>query len=109
MLKFFKPIRGHRGYFSYMTESVVNMLNVLLIYPNEEFKVYHDLSNIDGYGSHNIYDVCFIQDKNDYFLNKNEYSNIELVNNIAQAPRNTYCIETHVNIVSAIKIDNCKQ
>ena len=83
MLKFFKPIRGHRGYFSYMSESVVNILNVLLSHPNEEFKIYHDLSNIDGYGSHNIYDVCFIQDKNDYYLNKNEYSNIELVNNIA--------------------------
>ena len=47
MLKFFKPARGNgvhqRGYFSYITESVVHIHNVLLNHPNEEFKVYFDL------------------------------------------------------------------
>jgi hypothetical protein len=84
MLKFFKPIRGHgRGYFSYITESIINIHNVLLNYPNEKFTVYHDLSNITGYGTQNIYDVCFIQDKIDYSLNFDEYTNIEDVNHIA--------------------------
>jgi hypothetical protein len=92
MLKFFKPVRGHRGYFSYITESVVHIHNVLLNYPNEKLKVYYDLSNIDGYGSQNIYDACFIQDKDDYFLNINDYSNIELVNYIT--PLNAYDKDT---------------
>ena len=84
MLKFFKPTRGQsRGYFSYITESIINIHNVLLNYPNEQFKVYYDLSNIAGYGSQNIYDACFIQDKTDYTLNSCEYTNIEEVNHIA--------------------------
>ena len=83
MLKFFKPVRGHRGYFSYITEGVVHIHNVLLNHPNEKVKVYYDLTNIDGYGSQNIYDACFVQDKEDYLLNTHEYSNIELVNYIS--------------------------
>jgi hypothetical protein len=83
MIKFYKPARGNgihqRGYFSYITESVINIHNFLLNYPNERIKVYHDLSNIYGYGSQNIFDVCFIQDTEDYIKNNNEYSNIELV------------------------------
>lgn len=92
MLKFFKPARGNgvhqRGYFSYITESVVHIHNVLLNYPNEELKIYHNLSNIVGYGSQNIYDTCFVQDKDDYLSNINEYSNIELVKYIT--PLNAY-------------------
>jgi hypothetical protein len=79
MLKFFKPVRGHRGYFSYITESIWDMQNVQLNHPNENFKLYYDLTNINGYGSKNIYDACFIQDENDYLENINEYTNIELV------------------------------
>jgi hypothetical protein len=88
MLKFFKPVRGHRGYFSYITEGVVHIHNVLLNHPNEKVKVYYDLTNIGGYGSQNIYDACFVQDKEDYLLNTHEYSNIELVNYIT--PLNAY-------------------
>lgn len=92
MLKYFKPARGNgvhqRGYFSYITEAVVHIHNVLLNYPDEKLKIYYDLSNIVGYGSQNIYDVCFIQDNEDYLNNINEYSNIELVNYIS--PLNAY-------------------
>lgn len=92
MMKFFKPSRGNgiyqRGYFSYITEAVVHIHNVLLNYPNEKLKVYYDLSNIVGYGSENIYDVCFVQDKNDYLNNTKDYSNIELVNYVS--PLNAY-------------------
>lgn len=86
MIKFFKPARGNgvhqRGYFSYITESVINIHNALLNYPNEKIKVYHDLSNIFGYGSQNIFDVCFIQDSHDYVNNSNEYFNIESVKSV---------------------------
>ena len=88
MLKLFKPARGNgihqRGYFSYITESVVHIHNVLLNYPNEKLKIYYDLSNIQGYGNQNIYETCFVQDENDYLNNINEYSNIELVNYISK-------------------------
>jgi hypothetical protein len=96
MLKFFKPARGNkihqRGYFSYITEAVVHIHNVLLNYPNEKLKIYYDLSNIEGYGNQNIYEACFVQDENDYLNNINEYSNIELVNYISQL--NAYEKET---------------
>jgi hypothetical protein len=92
MLRFFKPDRGRgihqRGYFSYITEAVVHIHNVLLNYPNEKLKIYYDLSNIEGYGNQNIYETCFVQDENDYLNNINEYSNIELVNYIT--PINAY-------------------
>ena len=92
MLRFFKPDRGRgihqRGYFSYITEAVVHIHNVLLNYPDQKLKIYYDLSNIHGYGSQNIYDTCFIQDVNDYTLNIDKYSNIELVNYIS--PINAY-------------------
>ena len=83
MLKFFKPPRDNgvhqRGYFSYITEAVVHIHNVLLNHPNEKLKIYYDLSNIHGYGNQNIYEACFIQDENDYLTNINEYSNIEYI------------------------------
>ena len=96
MLKFFKPPRDsgthQRGYFSYITEAVVHIHNVLLNHPNEKLKIYYDLSNIQGYGNQNIYEACFIQDENDYLTNINEYSNIELVNYISKL--NAYESET---------------
>ncbi len=83
MLKFIKPARGkevhQRGYFSYITEGILNMYNVKTTYPNEQFKVYFDLFDIPGYGSENIYDVCFDQDTTDYNSDLSNYSNIELV------------------------------
>jgi hypothetical protein len=86
MLKFFKPARGkdihQRGYFSYITESVLNLHNVLLNYPKEEIKIYYNLVDIPGYGNGNVYDVCFEQDIEDFLENKEEYVNIESVNYI---------------------------
>ena len=45
MLRFFKPDRGRgihqRGYFSYITEAVGNIQNVLLSYPDQELKIYY--------------------------------------------------------------------
>lgn len=38
MLKFFKPVRGHRGYFSYITEGVIHIHNVLLNRLNKKVK-----------------------------------------------------------------------
>jgi hypothetical protein len=96
MLKFFKPARGNgihqRGYFSYITEAVVHIHNLILNFPNENFKIYYDLSNIVGYGNNNIYDICFVQDKNDYFENINDYSNIESLNGLSKI--NAYDRET---------------
>lgn len=96
MLKFFKPARDNgihlRGYFSYITEAVVHIHNVLLNYPDEKLKIYYDLYNIVGYGKQNIYDTCFVQDREDFVKNINEYSNIELVNYMS--PLNAYESET---------------
>lgn len=86
MLKFFKPVRSRdivRGYFSYISESIINMCNVKLNYPNDEFKVYFDLFNTKAYGENNIYDICFTQDENDYIINRVEYLNIEDVKNLS--------------------------
>jgi hypothetical protein len=85
MLKFFKTVRSRdisRGYFSYITESILDMCNVKLNYPNDEFKIYFDLGNTIAYGTNNIYDVCFTQDENDFIHNKGEYVNIEGVGNL---------------------------
>lgn len=96
MIKFYKPARGskthQRGFFSYITESVVHIHNVLLQNQFDELKIYHDLCEIFGYGSNNIYDICFIQDKEDYLSNKDEYSNIEDFNYISKL--NAYNSET---------------
>jgi hypothetical protein len=79
MLRLYKPARDKhvkRGYFSYLTESVFN----LLFLNNEDInKYYHDLTDIWGYGTGNIFDVCFTQDSVDYINNINEYINIEKI------------------------------
>jgi len=67
-----------RGYFSYITESLIN-LTYLLENNDREIIYYHDLNNIPGYGVGNIFDICFKQNSNDYFNNKNEYIDIEKV------------------------------
>lgn len=86
MLKFFKPARGkdvyQRGFFSYITESVLNLHNTLLNYPNEEIKLYYDLVDVPGYGKGNFYDVCFEQDIVDFLEHKKEYVNIESINHL---------------------------
>jgi hypothetical protein len=81
MLRFTKPARGkdihQRGYFSYITEGVIHIYNAMLNHPNEDFKIYFDLVDIYGYGSGNIFDVCFVQDIEDYRINFSQYTNIE--------------------------------
>lgn len=83
MLKFFKPARGkdihQRGYFSYISEAVVHIQNVLITYPNQDVKIYFDLEDIYGYGKKNIYDYCFIQDIDDWTRDKKTYTDIESV------------------------------
>jgi hypothetical protein len=84
MNKYFKPARNPesvRGYFSYITESVIELGNAYEGNLNKDVKLYFDLENIPGYVKSNMYDVCFLQDSLDYRDNMKEYSNIEnLVN-----------------------------
>jgi hypothetical protein len=78
--KYFKPARNPeaiRGYFSYITESVIDLGNVYEGNLNKDIKVYFDLENIPGYVKSNMYDVCFLQDTLDYYDNTKEYINIE--------------------------------
>ena len=80
MKKYFKPARNPeaiRGYFSYITESVIELGNVYEGDLNKDVKVYFDLENIPGYVKSNMYDVCFLQDTLDYHNNIEEYTNIE--------------------------------
>lgn len=82
MMKFFKPsrdARALRGFFSYITESVIDLGNVYKGDLNQDVKLYYDLIGIPGYTKTNMYEVCFYQDTNDYIDNRNEYSNIESV------------------------------
>ena len=80
MKKYFKPARNPeviRGYFSYITESVIELGNVYEGNLNKDIKVYFDLENIPGYVKSNMYDVCFLQDTLDYHENIRDYINIE--------------------------------
>jgi hypothetical protein len=84
MLRLYKPARDKhykRGYFSYLTESVFNLLS---LNNNNIYKYYHDLTDIWGYGNGNIFDICFTQDTLDYINNINEYINIENADNFNQ-------------------------
>lgn len=85
MERYYKPARDkhvNRGYFSYLTESVINLL--YFKHNNQDIKYYHDLNEIPGYGIDNIFEICFIQDSQDYVDNKQKYNNIE--NNIINIP-----------------------
>jgi len=78
MLRYYKPVRGkeyNRGYFSYITESVINLLT--FNNKHQDIIYYHDLKEIPGYGNDNIFEICFIQDSNDYLLNIDKYVNID--------------------------------
>ena len=82
MIRLLKPARSKnsmRGFFSYITESVINIYNASNYYKDNSLKVYYDLNNIPGYGSGNIFNICFEQDINDYEINKSEYINIESI------------------------------
>lgn len=82
MIKYYKPARDknyQRGFFSYITESVINLYNAEKTNFDNIIKIYHDLFEIPGYGSSNLFDICFEQDKEDFFNNQHEYLNIENV------------------------------
>lgn len=84
MKRLVKRIRGvHelRGYYSYLQESLIEILWAHKLFPNEEIKVYFDLVNVNHYLQDNLFDVCFIQDKEDYNEHISEYVNIETLGN----------------------------
>jgi hypothetical protein len=85
MYRLYKPARSkeiNRGLFSYLTESVLNMVNFINLNGDVDIKYYHDLFNIPGYGNKNIFDISLIQDENDFKINNHLYSNIESFQNI---------------------------
>jgi len=84
MKRFVKRIRGQheiRGYYSYLQEALIEILWAHMLFPDEEIKVYFDLVNVHHYLQNNLFDVCFVQDKNDYETNISEYVNIETLGN----------------------------
>jgi hypothetical protein len=87
MIKLYKPARSkehYRGLFSYLSESVINMYNYYeLTKPNniKDIKYFHNLVDIPGYGKGNVFDVIFLQDTEDFNLNKNGYHDIESFEN----------------------------
>ena len=78
-MRFFKPARSkefYRGYFSYLTEAVGNLVNYYDTHGYESnIILYFDLYDIPGYGTGNMYNVAFEQD--DYDYKSNSYNNIE--------------------------------
>jgi hypothetical protein len=85
MNRLFKPARSKecgRGFFSYLTESVINMVNFVKINGHGDIIYYHDLHNLPGYVKDNSFDVAFIQDNNDYKKNIDLYNNIENTDNV---------------------------
>lgn len=80
MHRLYKPARGKeriRGLFSYLTESVLDMVNFKLLNGESDIKYYHDLHNIPGYGNENLFDIFSTQDESDFKLNQKLYLNIE--------------------------------
>jgi hypothetical protein len=76
MERYFKPARDkhvNRGYFSYITESVYNIVNSYKNSFDKNIKIYFDLVDIPGYNSGNMFDVCFKQDTQDFLENKIDY------------------------------------
>lgn len=83
MIRLFKTIRHEwqlRGYYSYLSESVVEIIWAHQKFPNEKVKVYFDLINIPHYKQENLFDVCFEQDHLDFVTNREKYINIESLN-----------------------------
>jgi hypothetical protein len=81
-MRLYKPARSKecgRGYFSYLTEAVGNLLGFYQ-QNKEDAKVFFDLYDIPGYGKGNMFDVAFIQDHEDYKMHA--YHNIEEFSNL---------------------------
>jgi hypothetical protein len=82
-MRLYKPARSkecRRGYFSYLTEAVGNLLTFYQYHEVEDVKVFFDLCDIPGYGKGNMFDVAFIQDHEDYV--SHSYRNIEEFSNL---------------------------
>jgi hypothetical protein len=80
MVRLVKTIRQEwelRGYYSYLGEAVIEIMWAKEKFPNEEIKVFFDLTNVHHYKQDNLFDVCFKQDHKDYLENKNDYINME--------------------------------
>ena len=82
-MRLYKPARSKecgRGYFSYLTEAVGNLLEFYRRHDIEDVKVFFDLYDIPGYGTGNMFDAGFIQDHEDY--STNSYHNVEKYSNL---------------------------
>ena len=80
MYRLYKPARSkelNRGLFSYLTESVLNMVNFINLNGDVDIIYFHDLFDIPGYGNENLYEISLVQDENDYKIHNNLYVNIE--------------------------------
>jgi len=80
MIRLVKKIRNDyelRGYYSYILEGIIEIMWAQKKFPDQELKVYFDLKNVHHYKQENLFDVCFIQDDEDYFENLEKYINIE--------------------------------
>lgn len=80
MYRLYKPARSkesRRGLFSFLTESVLNMVNFNNSEKNCDVIYYHDLYDIPGYGTSNVFDICFTQDENDFIIHRKLYKNVE--------------------------------
>jgi hypothetical protein len=80
VIRLVKTIREEwqlRGYYSYLGEAVIEIMWAKQKFPEEEIKVFFDLTNVHHYKQQNLFDVCFIQDHDDFFENKHLYTNIE--------------------------------
>jgi hypothetical protein len=85
MKRFVKKIRNvHelRGYYSYLLETLIDIIRASKIYADEEILIYFDLTNIPHYMQENLFDVCFTQNKQDYIDNFDLYVNLETVDKI---------------------------
>jgi hypothetical protein len=77
-MRLYKPARSkevYRGYFSYLTEAVGNLISFYDKIECNDLKIYFDLCDIPGYGVGNIFDKAFVQDYDDY--QNNFYGNLE--------------------------------
>jgi hypothetical protein len=103
MYRLYKPARSkemNRGLFSYLTESVLNMVNFINLNGNIDIKYYHDLCRIPGYGNENLFDISLVQDENDFKINKHLYKNIESFNNVLKI--DCYDIEKYTETLRLI-------
>lgn len=70
---------SQRGFFSYLTEGLGNLLGFYEAYPNSDPSLYFHLYDIPGYGKGNAFEAGFVQDsrsKEEPFINIEKYPNL---------------------------------